>query len=65
MEISIPLGIAIGLLASCIQSLGITIQRKSHVLNEALPQYRRQLMYRRPCVVVPQFFLPLPTDSHF
>ncbi|EMD42069.1 hypothetical protein CERSUDRAFT_110614 [Gelatoporia subvermispora B] len=47
-QISIPLGIAIGLLASFIQSLGLTIQRKSHVLNHALPEGERKAEYRRP-----------------
>ncbi|OCH96139.1 hypothetical protein OBBRIDRAFT_365605 [Obba rivulosa] len=46
--ISIPLGIAIGLLASFVQSLGLTIQRKSHVLNQALPEGERKAEYRRP-----------------
>ncbi|KAH9023749.1 hypothetical protein EDB84DRAFT_1508227 [Lactarius hengduanensis] len=37
--ISIAAGIIVGLLASCVQSLGITIQRKSHVLNQELPEH--------------------------
>ncbi|KAJ7103538.1 hypothetical protein B0H15DRAFT_812630 [Mycena belliarum] len=44
----IALGISIGLLASFIQSLGLTIQRKSHVLNEALPEHRQRVEHRRP-----------------
>ena len=32
-DISIAAGIIIGLLASCVQSLGLAIQCKSHVLN--------------------------------
>lgn len=48
--ISIPLGIFIGLLASFIQSLGLTIQRKSHVLNQQLPEHEQRVEHRRPCV---------------
>ncbi|KAJ7706187.1 hypothetical protein B0H17DRAFT_1036094 [Mycena rosella] len=44
----IVLGISIGLLASFIQSLGLTIQRKSHVLNEALPEHQQRVEHRRP-----------------
>ncbi|KAF7306921.1 hypothetical protein MIND_00484600 [Mycena indigotica] len=44
----IVLGITIGLVASCIQSLGLTIQRKSHVLNEALPIPQQRVEHRRP-----------------
>ncbi|KAJ6575109.1 hypothetical protein B0H19DRAFT_1127187 [Mycena capillaripes] len=44
----IALGISIGLLASFIQSLGLTIQRKSHVLNEALPENEQRVEHRRP-----------------
>ncbi|KAF8974035.1 hypothetical protein BDZ97DRAFT_1778117 [Flammula alnicola] len=47
-HISIPLGIIIGLLASFVQSLGLTIQRKSHVLNQSLPEHRRHVEHRRP-----------------
>jgi len=57
LYVSIPLGIAIGLLASCIQSLGLTIQRKSHVLNNALPHHHRKLEHRRPCVLQSSFAL--------
>ncbi|CAA7265805.1 unnamed protein product [Cyclocybe aegerita] len=46
--ISIPFGIIIGLLASCVQSLGLTIQRKSHVLNQSLPEHRQRDEHRRP-----------------
>ena len=46
--ISIPVGIIVGLLASFVQSLGLTIQRKSHVQNEALPETERRAEYRRP-----------------
>ncbi|KAJ6519813.1 hypothetical protein C8R45DRAFT_886642 [Mycena sanguinolenta] len=44
----IVLGISIGLLASFIQSLGLTIQRKSHVLNESLPEHEQRVEHRRP-----------------
>ncbi|KAF8274090.1 hypothetical protein EI94DRAFT_1768938 [Lactarius quietus] len=46
--ISIAAGIIVGLLASCVQSLGITIQRKSHVLNQALPEHLQRVEHRRP-----------------
>ncbi|KAJ8457230.1 hypothetical protein ONZ45_g18394 [Pleurotus djamor] len=46
--ISIPLGIIIGLLASFVQSLGLTIQRKSHVLNQRLPEDEQIVEHRRP-----------------
>ena len=48
--LSIPLGILIGLLASFVQSLGLTIQRKSHVVDQSLPEHRRTKEYFRPCV---------------
>ncbi|KAK7468896.1 hypothetical protein VKT23_003393 [Stygiomarasmius scandens] len=48
MAISIGLGIFFGLLASFIQSLGLTIQRKSHVLNQDLPESQQRLEYKRP-----------------
>lgn len=48
--LSIPFGIIAGLLASFIQSLGLTIQRKSHVLNQALPEHRQRVEHRRPLV---------------
>nr|VWO96734.1 Uncharacterized protein [Ganoderma boninense] len=47
-RISIPIGITIGLLASFVQSLGLTIQRKSHVLNQALPEQHQKVEHRRP-----------------
>jgi hypothetical protein len=55
--LSIPLGIFIGLLASFVQSLGLTIQRKSHVVDQSLPEHRRTKEYFRPCVP------PNPTSS--
>ncbi|KIP11943.1 hypothetical protein PHLGIDRAFT_395773 [Phlebiopsis gigantea 11061_1 CR5-6] len=47
-HISIPLGITVGLLASFVQSLGLTIQRKSHVQNQALPESEQKVEHRRP-----------------
>ncbi|KAH9849743.1 hypothetical protein C2E23DRAFT_861719 [Lenzites betulinus] len=47
-SISIPVGIIIGLLASFVQSLGLTIQRKSHVLNQSLPEDQQKVEHRRP-----------------
>ncbi|KAG6842212.1 hypothetical protein C0991_000182 [Blastosporella zonata] len=47
-HISIPLGIIIGLFASFVQSLGLTIQRKSHVLNQLLPEHQQCVEHRRP-----------------
>ncbi|KAJ7038209.1 hypothetical protein C8F04DRAFT_372414 [Mycena alexandri] len=44
----IVLGISVGLLASFIQSLGLTIQRKSHVLNGSLPEHEQRVEHRRP-----------------
>ncbi|CAE7214434.1 unnamed protein product [Rhizoctonia solani] len=47
-QVSVALGITIGLLASCVQSLGLTVQRKSHVLNQACSEEDRRPDYRRP-----------------
>ena len=46
--ISIAAGIIVGLIASCVQSLGLTIQRKSHILNQALPDDLQRVEHRRP-----------------
>ncbi|KZT02702.1 uncharacterized protein LAESUDRAFT_661136 [Laetiporus sulphureus 93-53] len=46
--ISIPIGITVGLLASFVQSLGLTIQRKSHVINQSLPEEQQKVERRRP-----------------
>ncbi|KZV82046.1 hypothetical protein EXIGLDRAFT_779031 [Exidia glandulosa HHB12029] len=46
--VSVAVGIIIGLLSSVVQSLGLTIQRKSHVLEELLPEQRRRPEHRRP-----------------
>ncbi|KAG2154834.1 hypothetical protein DEU56DRAFT_725867 [Suillus clintonianus] len=47
-DISIPLGISIGLLASFVQSLGLAIQRRSHVHNSQLPEQDQKVEHRRP-----------------
>jgi len=47
-KISIAVGIVIGLFASFVQSLGLTVQRKSHVQNQALPEHEQKNEYRRP-----------------
>ena len=44
----VPLAVGIGLIASFIQSLGLTIQRRSHVQNQRLPESERQSEWRRP-----------------
>ncbi|KAJ1311514.1 hypothetical protein OPQ81_010000 [Rhizoctonia solani] len=51
-QVSVALGITIGLLASCVQSLGLTVQRKSHLLNQACPEEDRRPDYRRPLWLV-------------
>ncbi|CDW99350.1 hypothetical protein [Sporisorium scitamineum] len=45
---SVATAIALGLIASFIQSLGLTIQRKSHLLNESLAPARRKTEWKRP-----------------
>ena len=47
-HLSVAWGIVVGLIASCIQSLGLTMQRKSHVLNEQLPEQEQRVDYKRP-----------------
>ena len=47
-KISIAAGIVVGLLASFVQSLGLTVQRKSHIQNQALPEDEQKNEYRRP-----------------
>lgn len=49
-QISVAWGITVGLIASFVQSLGLTVQRKSHVLNEQLPEELQCVEYRRPSV---------------
>jgi len=46
--ISIHAGIIIGLLASVVQSLGLTIQRKSHIINDSKPEIEQKVEHRRP-----------------
>ncbi|KAI0003681.1 hypothetical protein BJV74DRAFT_793326 [Russula compacta] len=57
--ISIVAGIIVGLLASCIQSFGLTIQRKSHVLNQALPDHLQRVEHRRPLWLLGFFRAPV------
>jgi len=45
---SIAAGITVGLIASLVQSLGMTIQRKSHILNDELPIDQQHVEHRRP-----------------
>ncbi|TDL28430.1 hypothetical protein BD410DRAFT_811560 [Rickenella mellea] len=47
-HISVAVGITVGLLASFVQSLGLTIQRKSHVQNQLLPEADQRVEHRRP-----------------
>ncbi|EIN13754.1 hypothetical protein PUNSTDRAFT_109938 [Punctularia strigosozonata HHB-11173 SS5] len=47
-QISVAAGITIGLIASFVQSLGLTIQRKSHVVNQSLPEDQQRVEHRRP-----------------
>lgn len=56
-SLSITFGIVIGLFASFVQSLGLTIQRKSHVLNQSLPQHRQRVEHKRPSVFLPVLIL--------
>ncbi|KAK0555345.1 hypothetical protein OC844_006071 [Tilletia horrida] len=46
--ISVPVAIVLGLIASFIQSLGIALQRGSHLQNDALPPAQRRVELRRP-----------------
>ncbi len=56
VHIPVAVGIVVGLLASFVQSLGLTIQRKSHVLNEQLPEELQRVEHRRPYVPHPLLF---------
>ncbi|WFD43832.1 hypothetical protein MPSI1_002497 [Malassezia psittaci] len=40
--------VGLGLLASFVQSLGLTIQRRSHLLNERLPDHAQKTEWHRP-----------------
>ena len=44
----ITLGCTTAIVTSFIQSLGLTLQRKSHVIEEARPPYQRRRPFRRP-----------------
>ncbi|UZJ54595.1 hypothetical protein CBS101457_003915 [Exobasidium rhododendri] len=46
--ISVPVAIVLGLISSFIQSLGLTIQRKSHIQNASLPDTRQRSEWKRP-----------------
>ncbi|EGG03447.1 uncharacterized protein MELLADRAFT_65591 [Melampsora larici-populina 98AG31] len=48
VQFNLAVGITIGLIASFIQSLGLTIQRKSHLQNDQLPFHLRKPDYARP-----------------
>lgn len=45
---SVTTAIILGLLASFVQSLGLTIQRKSHLVNESLAPVKRRTEWKRP-----------------
>ncbi|KAL9931933.1 hypothetical protein V8E36_009248 [Tilletia maclaganii] len=47
-SLSVPAAIVLGLVASFIQSLGIALQRGSHLQNDALPPAQRRVELRRP-----------------
>ncbi|KAH8925131.1 hypothetical protein BT69DRAFT_1279977 [Atractiella rhizophila] len=51
-QISVAAGISVSLVASLFQSLGLTIQRKSHLQNEALPSSKRRSDWKRPLWLV-------------
>ncbi|PWN36214.1 uncharacterized protein FA14DRAFT_146474 [Meira miltonrushii] len=46
--ISVPAAIIIGLITSFVQSLGLTIQRKSHIQNAHLSQQQQRSEWKRP-----------------
>ncbi|KAK0546346.1 hypothetical protein OC861_005311 [Tilletia horrida] len=46
--LSVPVAIVLGLIASFIQSVGIALQRGSHLQNDALPPAQRRAELRRP-----------------
>ncbi|BEJ13058.1 hypothetical protein CspHIS471_0302320 [Cutaneotrichosporon sp. HIS471] len=52
MGVPVVLAIVVGLACSFIQSLGLTIQRKSHVQDEALPLEQRTRAVRRPLWII-------------
>ncbi|KAL7421954.1 hypothetical protein Q5752_003726 [Cryptotrichosporon argae] len=52
MPIPVGAAIAVGLLSSFVQSLGLTVQRKSHVDDEARPVELRRRAIRRPLWII-------------
>lgn len=46
--ISVAVGITVGLVTSFIQSAGLTMQRKSHLMNESLPEEEKRPERKRP-----------------
>lgn len=44
---SIALGVAVGILSTSVQSLGLTLQRKSHLLEDEIPSGRPPHRRRR------------------
>ncbi|KAJ4297773.1 hypothetical protein N0V90_005668 [Kalmusia sp. IMI 367209] len=44
---SIAIGVIVGLTSTCIQSIGLTLQRKSHLLEEEKEDYERRPTYKR------------------
>ena len=50
--ISVPAAIIIGLITSFVQSLGLTIQRKSHIQNAHLSQQQQRSEWKRPMWVI-------------
>ncbi|SHO77033.1 Uncharacterized protein MSYG_1373 [Malassezia sympodialis ATCC 42132] len=48
----VPLAVGIGLVASFVQSLGLTVQRRSHLQNESLPEDMRKSEWRRPLWII-------------
>ncbi|KAL7413920.1 hypothetical protein BDY24DRAFT_386882 [Mrakia frigida] len=47
-QIPVAVGIVIGLLSSLVQSLGLTIQRKSHMINESKEEGFKRVEHKRP-----------------
>ena len=50
-QVSVAAGITVGLAASFVQSLGLTMQRKSHVMNEQRNEEDRRVEHKRPYVI--------------
>jgi magnesium transporter len=47
-EATVALGVLVGLLSTCVQSVGLTLQRKSHMLEDEKAEYEpRRPAYRR------------------